>query len=280
MDSEPREEAIESSEEETDSFDNYGVFQSDYEFKFVQEGNDKTTLMLPPVTYDSMDVKYFNIEIEVDSELHVSALEKEETDNGTTRYFFRIAKHRILAKTEGESVEPLGEDGYEYEEMVDAASKEEKGKVRKTRTPMDAHNYSKPKAISTTCHDNDQRESETPGEKKRPTETVKVKVEALDGTQIDQDSSSVVEYADTEDLDAEDIDDDGDDDMDDFEEIELAGNMSLVEEEQNSDSLVTAKRRGQKRKMGTTSEKKRKYTRTNHYSKDSSNFTVELTDEG
>ncbi|XP_053408889.1 zinc finger and BTB domain-containing protein 14-like isoform X6 [Mercenaria mercenaria] len=287
---EPRDDMSESSEDEADVFDNYGVFQSDYEFKFVQEGNDKTTLMLPPVTYDSMEVKYFNIEIEVDSELHVSALEKEETVNGTTRFFFRIAKQglQVVEADEVEAFEKLGEDGYEYEEIKDyAAEKAERAKKRKPkkpRTAMDAHNYSKPKVVMTSAPT---VKVEDEGEKYEEIE--KAQGVALDGTQLDKDTNSFLEQCDDgeEEIEdeGEDMDDDGDDDMDDFDEIEIGENLTLPGEEGDDDDeddlMKTPKRKGKGIKGETTSEKKRrKYDKTNFYSKNSSNFTVEMTDEG
>ncbi|XP_060604147.1 zinc finger protein 436-like isoform X6 [Ruditapes philippinarum] len=262
-----KEEVVDSSEDEADSFDNYGVFQSDYEFKFVQEGNDKTTLMLPPVTYDSMEVKYFNVEIEVDSELLVSALEKEKTVNGTTRFFFRIAKSggQLGQGDDGEAYEKLGEDGYDYGEMKDKAevqAKKPKGKNPKARAPMDAHNYSKQKVMV----------------KSAP--TIKVESEELptmnlDGTQLDD------EEEEEEEDEGEDVEDDGDDDddMDDLEEIEMLGDASLAEDDQTG-SPRTPKRKKPKQEPTSSGKKRRKYDKTNYYSKESTNFSVEMTDEG
>jgi hypothetical protein len=262
-----KEEVVDSSEDEADSFDNYGVFQSDYEFKFVQEGNDKTTLMLPPVTYDSMEVKYFNVEIEVDSELLVSALEKEKTVNGTTRFFFRIAKSggQLGQGDDGEAYEKLGEDGYDYGEMKDKAevqAKKPKGKNPKARAPMDAHNYSKQKVMV----------------KSAP--TIKVESEELptmnlDGTQLDD------EEEEEEEDEGEDVEDDGDDDddMDDLEEIEMLGDASLAEDDQTG-SPRTPKRKKPKQEPSSSGKKRRKYDKTNYYSKESTNYSVEMTDEG
>ena len=269
MAKEQKEEVLDTSEEETDSFDNYGVFQSDYEFKFIQEGNDKTTLMLPPVTYDSMEVKYFNVEIEVDSELLVSALEREKTVNGTTRFFFRIAKpgEQLGQGDDGEIYEKLGEDGYDYGEMKDKATasmKNQKGKKQKPKAAMDAHNYSKPKGSPAKSVPVIKIEGEEP------------RMLALDGTQIDRDDDK--EDFNEEDVDEEDYGDD-DDDMYDIEEIEVGDNMSHGDEDYG-DSMKTPKRKKAKQEPTSSSSKRRKYDKSKFYSKQSNYFSVEMTEEG
>lgn len=276
MEQDHQDDVTDNSDEGSENFDNYGVFQSDYEFKFVQEGTDKTTLMLPSVTYDSMEVQYFNIEIEVDSELLVSSLEKEETKNGTTRVFFRIAKQCINMDSpinDDVAFEPLGEDGYEYEELSDrAAESANKGNQGKPKAAMDAHNYSIPKVVMAST-----RKVNIDDIKNKSSKMSKLHIEALDGTQIDVDDDLIEDY----DEDGNGDDDDGDDDMDDFEEIEIFEKTSLLEAKGNKSVKRKAitqprKKRGTKMKVERTPDsQRRKYDKTSHYSRDSENFTME-----
>jgi hypothetical protein len=278
------------------------VFQADYEFKFVQEGSDKTTLMLPPVTYDSMEVAVFNIEMEVDSELHVSELEKEVTDSGTTKYILKIVKH-ILVPSEDVVDKEFGEDGYEieYEDIADAAKgKGKKHKEMKTKTPMDAHNYSKPKIIVKSASEVKVEQVETKIENVKPKKSAVVTASqtvALDGTQIDNeddqdgddDDDGYDEYYNVDD------EEDGDGD-DDFEEMEIGENKtepdSDARDSENDEPLTPkpkkkpaakkrpAKKPAAKKEPQDSDRKKRKYDKTSHYSKESSNFTLERTETG
>ncbi|KAL4229111.1 hypothetical protein ACF0H5_012150 [Mactra antiquata] len=190
-------------------FENYGVFQSDYEFKFVQEGTDKTTLMLPTVTQTSMDVDQFNIEIEVDPLLLVDKLEMIKTNRNTIRYRLKISKGKTVQTSPGlETVSQLSD---------------------KT---LDVHNYSKSQVVTNPPAEGDNQIVKVMqiigADGKSSTVCVKTKDEALDGTELSS------EIGNNDDLD-DDYNNDGDDD-DDFDGADMSDVIRTLTDGSPSDN--------------------------------------------
>lgn len=250
-------------EENEEVFENYGVFQDDYEFKFVQEGTDKTTLMLPTVTYDSMDVKYFNIEIEVENLLNVENIVVEKTDNNTVKYCFKIAKHSLVhdVKVDGKGiVQPAGERNQLRE--------------KKVSEDIDVHNYSKSKVVTNPPAESDNqvvKVLQIIGEDgKSETVCVKTKEEALDGTELIDDQDHTDDLIDDEEYHMQIGEgDDGDDDDD------------LVDMDIPKHTSASRKNKQVRSAPGKDKKTTRKYQRTNHYSKkESEQFTIETNEAG
>lgn len=273
------EEWADSAGEHSDSgLDNYGVFHDDYEFKFVQEGTEKTTLVLPQVTYDSMAVNIFNIEIEVDNKLEVGELLKEVTNSGTKKFILRIVKHSLLSPSSNSDPERnLAQD--ESEETVLVPHRRgKKKKSKKAKASTNACTTSESEVLaSDVSHIKEENVEENFKSEESVNDTESVAV-ALDGTIVDK-KENFDEYFD---LDEE--DGDGDDD---FEEMEIGENDAMVDGDDvetsasNQNVLRTPKQPKKKAgKKAASTGKKRKYDKSSHYSKESENFTLEKNEEG